>query len=90
MRPDTSEIQAAKTALEKANLAHSSERRRLAAEHRAEERKRLNKFKDDLFAEHGVSGPKANLAYDIAWADAHSDGLEQVASRFAVLVDLIK
>jgi len=48
-------------------------------------------FRDDLFDEHGVTGnPRASRCYGIAWSYGHSSGLQEVASYFSELVDLIK
>lgn len=55
-----------------------------------EERNRLTKqFKTELLAAYGVSGPKADMAYNIAWDQRHSSGLLEVLQYFDLLFPLI-
>lgn len=58
--------------------------------HRAEEARLDRLFRADLEEEHGLAGhPKAELLFDIAWDDAHSDGYEQIAYRYERLAGLL-
>ena len=50
----------------------------------------LAEFKADLLADNGVSGPKADKAYSLAWEYGHSSGLSEVVNYFEDLVELIK
>ena len=88
--PSRAGIEAAKRTLLEAEQKYAKERRTLDARRREQSVKMLSQFKSDLFDEYDVSGLKADQAYQIAWDDSHSEGLKQVANRFATLIELIK
>lgn len=50
----------------------------------------VNWFKADLLAEFGVSGPKADKCFELAWSHGHAAGLQDVAQYFEEFVELIK
>lgn len=51
----------------------------------------LRKFKEDLFAYHGVTNnPKRERCFELAWDYGHSSGKGLVAQHFEELVTLIK
>lgn len=56
------------------------------------DRERLEEaYKEDLFAEHGVTNhPKADAVFNLAWDYGHSAGLNEVANYFSEIVTLIK
>jgi hypothetical protein len=48
-------------------------------------------FERDLFAYYGVTNnPKKNQCYQIAWEMGHAHGINEVASHFSDIVELIK
>lgn len=60
-----------------------------------ERRQKINEihimFKNDVFEYFDVvDNPKAELCFDIAWSEGHSNGLENVVDWFDELVELIK
>ena len=60
-------------------------------EHNAEKIKLHREFKDDLFADYGVTdNPKKFKCFELAWDNSHSCGLEEVYNYFGDLVQLIQ
>lgn len=59
--------------------------------YQADQARLSREFKEDLFAEEGVTGnPKAENAYRLAWDYGHSNGYECVYNYFVDLAELIK
>ena len=69
-------------------LQRERDQRRL---NREEEGRLYALFRSDLESEHGVGGhPKAQKLFEMAWADGHSSGYEEVACCYADLAELVK
>jgi hypothetical protein len=51
----------------------------------------LRRFKADVIASENLTDhPKADRAYEMAWDDGHSEGLESVYYSFVQLAELLK
>ena len=50
----------------------------------------VEEFKNDLFEDNDVSGPKAERALEIAYEHGRDDGLQAVVDHFEDLAELIK
>jgi hypothetical protein len=62
-----------------------------ASDWKAEEARLLSAFKADALAEVGLTGhPKADKAYDLAWENGHSGGLQDVYNHLLDYADLLK
>ena len=59
-------------------------------EYRKEEGRLLDIFRKLLYYEYGVSGPKADKVYSLAWEKGHSSGFTEIALNFGDFVELIK
>jgi hypothetical protein len=61
-----------------------------AEEYRKEDARIYAQFKADLFAQDGVSGPKAEKCFELAWDRGHAGGYMEVLNEWNDLVELIK
>jgi len=61
------------------------------SEYRKKEAEKYAQFKKDAIKEAGLTGhPKADKAFELAYKDAHSEGLVAVWNRFDDLADLLR
>lgn len=59
--------------------------------YRAKQSELYGEFQHDLIEAYGVvEHPKAIKAFEMAWADGHSEGWHAVKDKFEELVDLLK
>jgi len=59
--------------------------------YRAEERRLINEFTQDLYEEFGVEdNPKRDICFQLAWEHGHASGFYEVHSHFQEFVQLIQ
>lgn len=73
------------------NKAPYSHDRAVREAWRAEDERIKQQFRQDLAAEHGVTGhPKEPKLFDLAWEHGHASGFNEVSIYYCDFVELLK